>query len=64
MVTLAATTLSSTLGTLLVFLLGALAIFIRDELQFGETVLGRCLDVLPGAPFRRQAFIHRRASGV
>jgi hypothetical protein len=55
-VTLAATTLSNTLGILPVFLLGALAIFIRDELQFGETALGAAASMYYlAAPFRHQA---------
>lgn len=37
---LAASTLSITLGSLPVFLVGALAVFIRPELGFGETRLG------------------------
>lgn len=37
---LAAATLSITLGALPVFLLGSLAVFIREELSFGETQLG------------------------
>lgn len=38
--TLAAATVSITLGALPVFLLGALAVFIRDELHFSESRLG------------------------
>lgn len=37
---LAAATLSITLGALPVFLVGSLAVFIRDDLSFGETRLG------------------------
>ena len=40
LVTVGAAALSITLGALPVFLLGSLAVFIRDDLQFGETQLG------------------------
>lgn len=40
LVTVGAAALSITLGALPVFMLGSLAVFIRDDLQFGETQLG------------------------
>lgn len=45
MATLLAATLSITLGALPVFLLGAMAVFIRPELGFGESALGALVSI-------------------
>lgn len=44
-VNLGAATLSATVGGLPVFLLGSLAVFIREDLHFGETALGAAASI-------------------